>query len=116
LDNDGDIDVVILNSRARPTLLRNDSPTRNHWIQLTLQGSPSNRDGVGAHVKVVIGNQIQVAEVHSGRAYQGHYGSRLHFGLGSSRHIDRIHIRWCGGKSQTLENVAVDRILRIPER
>lgn len=116
MDNDGDIDAVILNSRARPTLLRNDSPAGNHWIQLLLQGSPSNRDGVGARVKVVVGDQMQVAEIHSGRAYQGHYGTRLHFGLGSSRQIDRIHIRWCGGKTQILENITADRILRIRER
>jgi hypothetical protein len=115
LDNDGDIDVVILNSRARPTLLRNDSSTPNHWIQLILQGSRSNRDGVGARVKVVVGDRIQIAEVHSGRAYQGHYGTRLHFGLGSNRQVDQIQIRWCGGGTQILENVAADRILRITE-
>ncbi len=116
LDNDGDIDVVVLNSRDLPTLLRNDSPPGNHWIQLLLQGTRTNRDGVGARVEVVAGDLTLIDEVHSGRAYQGHYGTRLHFGLGQHTRIDRIRVRWCGGDTQTLEDVPVDRIIRVTER
>ncbi|MEE9268927.1 MAG: CRTAC1 family protein [Candidatus Krumholzibacteria bacterium] len=116
LDNDGDIDVVILNSRREPTILRNDSATGNHWIQIQLEGVKSNRDGVGAHVTVVAGDLKQMDEVHSGQGYQSHFGMRLHFGLGGRDRIDRIEIRWIGGGVDVLENVEVDRLLTITQK
>ncbi len=115
LDNDGDIDVVVLNSRRRPTVLRNESPTTNHWIQIRLCGTKANRDGVGARVKLTAGDLIQVDEVHSGRGYQSHYGLRLHFGLGKHDHVDRIEIRWIGGGVDVLKNVQSGQLLRVTE-
>ncbi len=116
LDNDGDIDVVILNSRREPTLLRNDSPGGNHWIQVRLRGTRGNRDGVGARIKVIAGDLIQVSEVHSGRGYQSHYGMHPHFGLGQRTRVDRIEVRWIGGGTNFLENAEVDRVVEIIER
>jgi hypothetical protein len=72
LDNDGDVDVVVLNSRREPTLLRNDSPPVGRWLQVQLRGVKSNRDGIGARVSVDAGDLKSVAEVHSGRSYQSH--------------------------------------------
>jgi len=115
LDGDGDIDVVILNSRREPTLLRNDSNTGNHWIQVRLQGTKTNRYGVGARVKVVAADLTQIDEVHSGHGYQSHFGMRLHFGLGKRGRVDRIEVRWIGGGADVLENVAVDQVLTIKE-
>ncbi len=115
LDNDGDVDIVVLNSRRGPTLIRNDSPTRNHWIQVQLHGIQSNRDGVGAQVEVVAGPLRLVAEVHSGRGYQSHYGQRLQFGLGKQTHVDRIEVRWIGGGTDILRNVDVDQVVTILE-
>jgi hypothetical protein len=115
LDNDGDIDVVILNSRREPTLLRNESVTGNHWIEIRLRGTKTNRDGVGARVEVVAGDLTQVDEVHSGRGYQGHYGTRLHFGLGKRTKVDRIRVRWVGGGVDVLKNVSVDRMLTVTD-
>jgi hypothetical protein len=116
LDNDGDIDAVILNSREAPTILCNESKNENHWLQLQTRGVDSNRDGVGARVTVVAGDLIQIAEVHSGRGYQSHWGSRLHFGLGKRDRVDRIEVRWLGGRVDVLEDVAVDRLLTITEK
>jgi len=116
LDNDGDIDVVILNSRRAPTLLRNDSVNENHWIQIRLQGVKTNRDGVGARVKVVAGGLTRIDEVHSGRGYQSHYGTRLHFGLGKRERIDRVEVRWIGGGVDVVRNVEVDQVLSITEQ
>ena len=115
LDNDGDVDAVILNWRDAPTILRNDSPGKNHWIQIRLKGTKTNRDGIGARVKVVTGKLTQIDEVHSGRGYQSHYGMRLHFGLGKLDRIDRVEVRWIGGGVDVLKNVAVDRLLTITE-
>lgn len=116
LDNDGDIDVVVLNSRREPTLLRNDSPRGHHWLQLALHGSRTNRDGVGARVKVVAGDLVQIDEVHSGRSYQSHFGSRLHFGLGRRERVDRVEVRWIGGGADVVEHPAVDRLITIVEQ
>ncbi len=115
LDNDGDVDVVILNSCQGPTILRNDSPAGNHWIQVRLQGVRTNRDGVGARVKVTAGDLTQIDEIHSGRGYQSHFGTRLYFGLGRRNRVDRIEVRWIGGGVDVLQNIAADRLVIITE-
>ena len=115
LDNDGDMDVVILNSRREPTILRNDSPSKGHWLQVRLRGVKANRNGVGAHVEVVAGDLTLLDEVHSGRGYQSHYGTRLHFGLGGREKVDRIEVRWIGGAVDLFKDIAVDQLLTITE-
>jgi len=115
LDQDGDVDIVVLNSRQKPTILRNDTESGNHWIQLRLHGTKSNRDGVGCHVRVTAGGRTQLAEVHSGRGYQSHHGMRLHFGLGDSDRVERIEIRWLGGGTQVIEDVGVDQLVVVVE-
>lgn len=115
LDCDGDPDLVILNSRAEPTVLRNDTQNANHWIDIRLRGTNSNRDGVGSHVRVTAGGCSQLAEVHSGRGYQSHHGTTLHFGVGEAKGIERIEVQWLGGGIQVLENVSVDQLINIVE-
>jgi len=118
LDNDGDVDVIVLNSRERPTILRNmlqERGSASHWLQVRLRGVKTNRDGVGAHVAVVTPGGTWVDEVHSGRGYQSHWGSRLHFGLGTQARVERVEVRWIGGGTDVLENVPVDRLLVITE-
>ncbi len=115
LDNDGDIDAVVLNSNAPPTILRNESAAGNHWLQIRLQGEPSNRDGVGARVRVVAGDLVQVAEVHSGRGYQSHFGTRLQFGLATRQRVDRIEVRWPGRGWEVFPGTAADQRLRLKQ-
>jgi hypothetical protein len=115
LDNDGDIDGVVLNSDAPPTILRNESETDNRWLQIQLRGVTSNRDGVGARVKVFAGDGAQTVEVHSGRGYQSHYGSRLHFGLGARERGERIEVRWPGGAREAFSGVSAGRIVELKE-
>ena len=118
LDNDGDIDAVILNSRESPTILRNmlyEEGSKNHWLQVQLRGVKTNRDGVGARARVVAGNLTQIDEVHSGRGYQSHWGLRLHFGLGQRNHVDRIEVRWIGGGVDVLEHLPADQLVTIRE-
>ncbi len=115
LDNDGDVDVVILNSRREPMLLKNESRS-GHWIQLQLQGVLTNRDGVGARVEVIAGDLELVDEVHSGRGYQSHHGTRLYFGLGSRTRVDRVRVKWLGGAIDEWKNLPVDRRFRLVEK
>jgi len=110
LDNDGDVDVVVLNSRAGPTLLCNDSPRAGQ-----LQGQKTNRKGVGAHVIVQAGDLKLIDEVHSGRGYQSHYGDRLYFGLGKRRQIDRIEISWIGGGRDVFKNIPANQLITLSE-
>ena len=115
LDNDGDIDVVILNSRETPTVLRNDSENKGHWVQVRLIGVKTNRCGIGASVKVVAHDLTLVDEVHTGRGYQSHYGTRLHFGLGKRDRLDRIEVRWIGGGVDVFDDIAVDKRVTLTE-
>jgi enediyne biosynthesis protein E4 len=115
LDNDGDLDVVILNSGAGPTILRNDTKNSNHWIQVELRGTQVNGDGVGSHVRVTAAGRTQLDEVHSGRGYQSHHGTRLHFGLGDCDRVERIEVRWLGGGTQVIENVQADQLVVVVE-
>ena len=116
LDNDGRIDVVILNSNDKPTILRNETVNGNHWIQIRLRGVKTNRDGVGARVYVVAGELQQMDEVHSGRGYQSHWGTRLHFGLAKNKRVERIEVHWPrSGLVDILEDVPADQLLTIVE-
>lgn len=115
LDNDGDIDCVILNSRSGPTLLKNESSGGHHWFQIRLRGIRSNRNGIGARIKVFAGDLTLVGEVYSGRGYQSHYGMYPHFGLGQRTQVDRIEVRWLDGGVDILQNVNPDQVLEITE-
>ena len=115
LDNDGDLDVVILNSRREPTVLRNDTPPVNRWLQLQLRGTTTNRDGVGARVIVRTAGLTLTDEVHSGRSYQSHFGTRLQFGVGRCDQIEQVEVRWIGGGTNIIRDPAVNRVLTVRE-
>ncbi len=115
LTNDGRIDAVILNANSRPTILRNESDTGNRWLQLRLRGVTASRDGVGAKVTVAAGDLTQVAEVHSGRGYQSHYGTRLHFGLGRRERVDQVAVRWIGGGTEVFYDLPVNQKLVLTQ-
>jgi len=114
LDNDGDIDVVIVNSRREPTILRNDS-TPGHWMGIKLVGAKSNHDGIGAKVKVIAGDLLLVDEVRSGRGYQSDFGRQLHFGLGDRQKVDRVEVQWPTGQKQILLNPSINQRVVIKE-
>jgi hypothetical protein len=115
LDNDGDVDVVILNSCDKATLLRNDTTSQGHWLQVSLRGTRSNRHGIGAHVKVFAGDLRLLDEVHSGRSYQSHFGTRLYFGLGQRTQVDRIEVAWIGGARETYGPFKADQHVLLVE-
>jgi len=114
-DNDGKVDAFVVNLGGRGVLLRNVSTGTGHWIALKLKGTKSNRDGLGTRVEVWAGGREQVAERVAGSGYLSQDDGRLHFGLGSAATVDKIVVHWPSGRLQTLENLAVDRVLTVEE-
>jgi hypothetical protein len=114
-DNDGDLEILVSNMNSSPDLLRHLRKNPNHSILVRTIGTKSNRDGIGAEVKVTAGNLTQYDTVRSGGSYLSASDLRLHFGLGARTAIDRIDVRWPSGQTQTLENPPVDHILVIKE-
>ncbi len=113
-DNDGDIDILIVNLNEPPSLLRNDLRGNNHWLKLKLIGAESNRSAIGARVVCSYGNRRQAQEVIAQSSYCSSNDPRLHFGLGDAAAAD-LEIRWPLGARQLLKDVKVDRILTIRE-
>ena len=115
-DNDGDIDVVILNMNDLPSLLRNDGGNQQNWIKIKLQGIKCNRTAIGARVRVVTGSHAQMDEVHSGASVMSQSDLRLHFGLGKTQTVDLIEVKWpTTGKLERFTQVEANQILTIRE-
>jgi hypothetical protein len=113
-DNDGDLDVLIVNLNEPPSLLRNDLRGSNHWLKLKLVGTKSNRSAIGARVVVRYGKKVQAQEVLSQSSFYSVNDSRLHFGLGSEKTAD-IAIRWPSGAHEELKAVASDQLIVVKE-
>lgn len=114
LDNDGGIDVVISCLNAPPVVLFNRGP-RGNYVMLRLRGRVSNRDGIGAVVRIEADGRRQVATVTQAGSYQSSNDIRVHFGLGKSDRVSRIEIAWPSGISQVLEDVPANQILEVSE-
>jgi hypothetical protein len=107
-DNDGDIDVIVVNLDDRPTLLRNDTAAGHHWLTVQLVGAKSNRDGIGARVRVTAGGRTQAAEIRGGGSYLSNNDRRAHFGLAEADRVQQLQIEWPSGLVETATNVAAD--------
>jgi enediyne biosynthesis protein E4 len=115
-DNDGDIDVLILNLNDPPSLLRNDGGNANNWIKIKLIGTQCNRTAIGARVRVVTGKHAQMDEVTSGTSVMSQSDLRLHFGLGKIQTIDLIEVKWpTTQRIEKFTKVQVNQILTIRE-
>ena len=114
-DGDGDEDLFVVNKNDFPTLLRNDTDSSNHWLMLRTQGARSNRDGVGARVRVVSSGLAQVKEVRAGSSYLSHNSLWLAFGLGAESHVDTVEVRWPSGLVQRFTGVPGNRYLLVKE-
>ncbi len=113
-DNDGDMDVLIMNVNEPPTLLRNDAPSGNHWIKVRLEGVKSNRSAIGARVVLRYGGKVQVQEVVSGCSFLSSNDPRLHFGLGEVISAD-IEVRWPSGLVEHVRGAAANQLLTLRE-
>ena len=114
-DNDGDLDILINNCGQTPQLLRNDGGNANHWLEILLIGTKSNRDGVGARVKVIAGDLVLYDQRKGGMSYQSAQDPRLHFGLGQGSNVDLIEILWPSGSTTKLANIKADQIIAVKE-
>jgi len=115
IDNDGDVDIVINDLDGSPQVLRNDGGNTNNSILIKTVGVKSNRDGIGARVKVVSGDLTQIDEVRSGGSYISQSDLRLHFGLERRTKIDLIEIRWPSGVVDKITNANVNKIITVKE-
>ena len=114
-DNDGDVDVFIVNNGGPGILLRNDGGNRNHWLKVRLEGRESNRSAVGARLRLVGGGSVQVREIGAQASYLSQNSLIEHFGLGSLERVDTLEIDWPSGLRQTLLGIAADQTLHLVE-
>jgi hypothetical protein len=113
-DNDGDLDVLIVNLNEPPSLLRNDVSGKHHWLKVKLLGVKSNRSAIGARVTAHYGRKTQAQEVLSQSSFYSASDSRLHFGLGAAVTAD-LEIRWPSGAKEIVKGVAADHLVVVKE-
>jgi hypothetical protein len=114
-DNDGDLDIVVVNVGQRPDLLRNDGGNRRNSLLVRTIGTTSNRDGIGARIKIHVGGTAQMREIRAGSSYLSQHDMRAHFGLGSASQVDRLEVRWPSGNIDVLRNVRANQIITVKE-
>jgi hypothetical protein len=114
-NGDGKLDLVVSALSAPAEIWINDSPGVNHWLEFALQGTKSNRDGIGARIKVTSGGKVQYNHMTTASGYASSSAVPVHFGLGDARVADEVEIRWPSGTVQILKNVAADRIVPVNE-
>jgi hypothetical protein len=115
LDNDGRVDVVVSTNDGPAHILHNETATQNHWLTLNLVGHKSNRDAIGAEVKLTTAKSSQFATVTTAGSYLSSSDKRVHFGLGSETSAQSIEIRWPSGILQKLSDIRADQVLQIDE-
>lgn len=115
IDNDGRIDAVVTTNDGPAYVLHNETPTQNHWLTLNLIGHKSNRDAIGAEVKLTTSKGLQLATVSTAGSYLSSKDKRVHFGLGTDSVANSVEIRWPSGIVQKLNDVRGDQILRVDE-
>jgi enediyne biosynthesis protein E4 len=115
LNGDGRIDVVVTALQAPAEIWMNESPGTNHWLELKLEGTKSNRDGIGARIKVVTTSGTQYDHKSTAAGYASSSAGPVHFGLGANTSADLVEIRWPSGIIQQLRDVTSDRIVTIKE-
>ena len=115
LNGDGRLDVVVTAIGAPAELWLNDSPGGRHWLAFALQGTKSNRDGIGTRIKVTAGGAVQYNHVSFAAGYASSSAGPTHFGLGACKSADLVEIRWPSGITQELRNVAADQVVKVTE-
>jgi hypothetical protein len=114
-NHDGKLDLVVSALSSPAEIWLNDSSNQNHWLDIKLQGTKSNRDGIGARVKLTAAGKTQYGFVSTVSGYASSSAGPVHFGLGDAKVADELEIRWPSGTTQLLKNVKADQILQVKE-
>jgi enediyne biosynthesis protein E4 len=113
-DNDGDADILIMNTKEPPSLLRNDASPPNHWVKVQLVATTSNRSAIGARVTARYGGHHQIQEVMGQSSFLSVNDKRLHFGLGAAAVVD-LEVRWPNGGDHSFSRVQANHLVVIRE-
>ena len=114
-DNDGDVDLLVVNLGQALALLRNEGGNKGHWLTVDTVGGPSNRDGIGARLTLLAGGAKQVKEVRGSRSYLSQGDLRVHFGLGRASRVDTLMVRWPSGRVEQLAGVPANQFVVVRE-
>jgi len=114
-DHDGDLDILVSTNNGPACLFRNDGGNRNHWLSLRLIGTKSNRDGIGAELKLTAQDFARTEQRTGGSSYMSASDPRIHFGLGKHSKIDSLVITWPSGQIDKLTNIPTDQIIAVKE-
>lgn len=113
IDNDGDLDLLVVNNGGRPNLLRNDGGNAANALLVQVVGTTSNRSAIGSRLTLTSGNRRQVREVQSGSSYLSQNDLRAHFGLGAAGHAERLEIRWPDGSTEVVEQLPANHLVTV---
>jgi len=114
-DNDGDIDMLVVNLSERPSLLRNDTSGKNNWIKIRPEGTVSNRSAIGTRIEVAANGKKQMKELQSQSSFLSCSDFRLHFGLGNAPDAE-VTVRWPNGERETFTGLKANQLHTIKER
>jgi len=114
-DNDGRVDILVVDDTGKPLLLHNETPGVGHWLEIKLIGTRSNRDGYGADIRATAGDLHLLRECHSDGSYESSSDSRLHVGLGPNTVVSDLSVTWPSGRVDRFSNVQADRVITIKE-
>lgn len=118
-DNDGDVDIFIVNNYAKPTLLQNQTNTmknRNNWLQVKLIGTNKNRFAVSAKIQLTTADATQIREIYAGESYMSSNSYVAEFGIGKSTQIEMLKVIWSNGKTQSLQNISANQLIQITQQ
>lgn len=115
INNDGKVDAVVTSNNGPAWVLLNATSTTNHWISVSLVGVKSNRDAIGAQIRISTAAGEQFVAVSTSGSYQSASDKRVHFGLGAAESVLEIEIRWPSGIHQIIKDVKADQILTVTE-
>ena len=115
-DNDGDVDIFIVNNHAPPTLLRNDGGNRNRWIHVELVGTKANRNAIGAKIQLITADRTQIREIYAGDSYMSSNSFIAEFGVGNATQIETLRVTWLNGETEALHNIPANQRVRVTQK
>ena len=115
-DNDGDVDIFIVNNHAPPTLLRNEGGNLSNWLHVKLVGTEANRDAIGAKIQVKTADQTQIREIYAGDSYMSFNSLIAEFGVGNATQIETLQVTWQNGEMQKLHNIPANQRIHITQK